>query len=562
MQFHKQAHLYHTLIKLFAEEPASDHISELAPVLPVVGNQTWCAAVQHLITPNGSFVYYRGPNWLRVTCKSKMALAPRGNGASSYRLFELLQLGISPVYIWDKVLELPYSTLVRNASGDWKPEDHWIPINPNYEDCVQLPPHVNQSEQPHCWRWKDLAHILHINDFEETVTKVSSPENHAIWDLPEQEKLYAQVVEHFFTHEAIIKHMVRFVTVDSLVSSTVPIPYVKPIPAEDFSSPLTLEEVSLARKIGRSVVSGTTSQLHVAPKQSLRRTISLLVSAAFTLGKETKQHEFASRKIDEWACDSDISAAQYCGSLKSKLWYDVEDLVGSHPSPNVEHVCQTARGGKLFKFAYLHLGSFWIDVKVDTEEFTGIRQLARYIVKQTLSRGFVPQGANSLRATYGTDFLREALYDPPDHIRVFSKDLPHTCFSWKLTKAPHVIKTKNETAYHINKLQSFINNVENQKSFVRKDTGTYGLPRHIFPSRTLARHFSRVNDLIPRSFTETVAKTTVDSARGENSDKFSEGVNPPLFIPSQEHVRSLRIYAIETISSYLQYIYSIEGLST
>ena len=42
------------------------------------------------------------------TIKSKFALAPRGYGRSSFRFFEIFQLGSVPVYVWDDIEWLPY----------------------------------------------------------------------------------------------------------------------------------------------------------------------------------------------------------------------------------------------------------------------------------------------------------------------------------------------------------------------------------------------------------------------------------------------------------------------
>jgi len=42
------------------------------------------------------------------TLNSKFALAPRGYGRSSFRFFEIFQLGAIPIYIWDDIEWLPY----------------------------------------------------------------------------------------------------------------------------------------------------------------------------------------------------------------------------------------------------------------------------------------------------------------------------------------------------------------------------------------------------------------------------------------------------------------------
>jgi hypothetical protein len=43
-----------------------------------------------------------------LTANSKFALAPRGYGRSSFRFFEILQLGVIPIYIWNDIEWIPY----------------------------------------------------------------------------------------------------------------------------------------------------------------------------------------------------------------------------------------------------------------------------------------------------------------------------------------------------------------------------------------------------------------------------------------------------------------------
>jgi hypothetical protein len=50
--------------------------------------------------------------FIEVTKESKFVLAPRGYGRSSFRFFEVLQLGSIPVYIYDDIEWLPYKDVV------------------------------------------------------------------------------------------------------------------------------------------------------------------------------------------------------------------------------------------------------------------------------------------------------------------------------------------------------------------------------------------------------------------------------------------------------------------
>jgi hypothetical protein len=46
--------------------------------------------------------------FIMITSYSRFALAPRGYGRSSFRFFEILQLGVIPIYIWNDIEWLPY----------------------------------------------------------------------------------------------------------------------------------------------------------------------------------------------------------------------------------------------------------------------------------------------------------------------------------------------------------------------------------------------------------------------------------------------------------------------
>jgi hypothetical protein len=62
-------------------------------------------------------------NFVEITRKSKFSLAPRGNIRSSFRLYEILQLGSVPVYISDEFF-LPFSNEI-----DWS--KFCVLVNPN-----------------------------------------------------------------------------------------------------------------------------------------------------------------------------------------------------------------------------------------------------------------------------------------------------------------------------------------------------------------------------------------------------------------------------------------------
>ena len=49
--------------------------------------------------------------WQRFDANSKVSLCPRGKGRTSYRLFEILQLGLIPIHVYHDIPWLPYTDL-------------------------------------------------------------------------------------------------------------------------------------------------------------------------------------------------------------------------------------------------------------------------------------------------------------------------------------------------------------------------------------------------------------------------------------------------------------------
>jgi hypothetical protein len=70
--------------------------------------------------------------FIEKTLHSKFALAPRGYGKSSFRFFEILQLGCIPIYVWDDVEWLPYKDILDYSK-------FCISIN---ESCINMLPEL------------------------------------------------------------------------------------------------------------------------------------------------------------------------------------------------------------------------------------------------------------------------------------------------------------------------------------------------------------------------------------------------------------------------------------
>jgi hypothetical protein len=56
------------------------------------------------------------PKWAQVYASSKFILTPRGYGRNSYRLGEVLQMGMLPVYVYDDFVWLPYYDTINWSS--------------------------------------------------------------------------------------------------------------------------------------------------------------------------------------------------------------------------------------------------------------------------------------------------------------------------------------------------------------------------------------------------------------------------------------------------------------
>jgi hypothetical protein len=44
---------------------------------------------------------YRGGSWVSAFEDAKIVLCPRGMGRSMFSMFSVIQLGITPLYVWD-----------------------------------------------------------------------------------------------------------------------------------------------------------------------------------------------------------------------------------------------------------------------------------------------------------------------------------------------------------------------------------------------------------------------------------------------------------------------------
>lgn len=80
-----------------------------------VGSNTHVTRKELVKMYSESFRFMKTDSWEEVMEQSRFSLCPRGFGLTSFRLFEAIQLGSIPIYVWDEDLLLPFAEAL-----DWK----------------------------------------------------------------------------------------------------------------------------------------------------------------------------------------------------------------------------------------------------------------------------------------------------------------------------------------------------------------------------------------------------------------------------------------------------------
>lgn len=92
--------------------------------------------------------------FIETTRQSKFALAPRGYGRSSFRFFEILQLGCIPIYVWDDIEWLPYKEEI---------DYHTFCISIHVSQLATLPARLHRiTEQDYSKMLKAYASVQHL----------------------------------------------------------------------------------------------------------------------------------------------------------------------------------------------------------------------------------------------------------------------------------------------------------------------------------------------------------------------------------------------------------------
>lgn len=104
---------------LKAEQPRTDAPRKRSSVVTFVGKML--ANRRSIVndlrsTMAKEFEWYRGNEWTQALLNAHFALTPRGFGRTSFNVYEALQLGVVPIYVWDDVEWLPYR---GSKNADW-----------------------------------------------------------------------------------------------------------------------------------------------------------------------------------------------------------------------------------------------------------------------------------------------------------------------------------------------------------------------------------------------------------------------------------------------------------
>jgi hypothetical protein len=106
--------------------------------------------------------------WKRAYRRAKFILAPRGYGRNSYRLTEVLQAGMIPIYVYDDFIWLPYYDVIN---------------------------------------WSEFAVIVKWNEFNESLPRLK---NTSVNRIREMRLRVRELYETHFTPEAVFKHIFGF----------------------------------------------------------------------------------------------------------------------------------------------------------------------------------------------------------------------------------------------------------------------------------------------------------------------------------------------------------------
>jgi len=115
------------------------------------------------------YSYYKGTEWRNIMADTRVSLAPRGFGRSSFHLYEILQMGLIPLYVYS--------------------DEPWLPF-------------VKKNSMI-----KDLIIACSESEFERTIEKIQKL---SARDLTEMESKIASLRESHFSMDGVLDHIRRF----------------------------------------------------------------------------------------------------------------------------------------------------------------------------------------------------------------------------------------------------------------------------------------------------------------------------------------------------------------
>lgn len=108
-------------------------------------------------------------NFISITIDSKFAFAPRGYGRSSFRFFEIFQLGTIPIYLWNDKNWLPFKDVIDYEK---------ICISLNIKDIDKLDNIIkNIDEEKYNEMWLEYEKIKHYFTLEGFYQKIINDNN-------------------------------------------------------------------------------------------------------------------------------------------------------------------------------------------------------------------------------------------------------------------------------------------------------------------------------------------------------------------------------------------------
>jgi len=137
------------------------------------------------------------PVWRRAMLSSAMQLAPGGSNPSSFRLYEALQLGLVPVYVWDDELysvpALPFHDF--GAPGVLDADGRLVSV------------WAGASEQRHLL-WHMASVVIPSSQFGHFMSIVEQLAANKTW-LEAKGAFASAARDEYFTYEAVMRHVWR-----------------------------------------------------------------------------------------------------------------------------------------------------------------------------------------------------------------------------------------------------------------------------------------------------------------------------------------------------------------